>query len=116
MQINVDELTVKQIKQITGLLKGGTSSEVAHPYTIGSPYFFRLVTHFLTGRVIKVTSKEIVLTEAAWIADTGRFTQAIADGKLNEVEPYPADEEVIIGRGALIDCVKWKHELPKVQK
>lgn len=116
MQINIDELTVKQIKQITGLLKGTGQSECGHPYKVGEAYFFRLVTHYLTGRVLRVTPKEIVLKEAAWVADTGRYTQAIADGTLKEVEVYPQDEEVIIGRGALIDAVRWKHELPKAQK
>ncbi len=111
--IKIDDLTVKEIKHIQSLLKGGTES--SHPYKIGKAYFIRTVTHHLTGRLIKVTSKELVLEDAAWIADDGRFHQAIKDGVLNEIEPF-TDGEVIVGRGALIDCVEWKHPLPRVQK
>lgn len=112
--MEIDKLTIAEVKHIQSLLKGGEQSQ--HPYKLGEPYFFRLVTHYLTGRIKRVTGKEIVLTEAAWIADTGRFTQAIADGTLNEVEPFPKEEEVIIGRGALVDAVRWRHALPSGQK
>lgn len=112
--MNIDQLTVAEIKHIQSLLKGGES--VQSPFKIGEAYFFRFVTHYITGRVKCVTSKEIVLTEAAWIADTGRFMNALATGVLNEVEPFPQDEELVCGRGALVDAVRWKHELPKVQK
>ena len=67
--INIDELTIKQIKHIQSLLKAPI--EVSHPYEIGKNYFIRTVTHHLVGRLIKVTSKELVLEEASWIADDG---------------------------------------------
>ena len=112
--MNIDELTVKEIKHIQSLLKGPI--EASHPYQIGKNYFIRTVTHHLTGKLIKVTSKELVLVNAAWIADDGRFNEAIKDGKLNEVEPFPDGLEVIIGRGALIDCCEWQHLLPRSVK
>ena len=52
---------------------------------------------------------ELILEDAAWIADTGRFSDAI-----NEVEPFP-DGKVIVSRGALIDAVKI-NSLPREQK
>lgn len=109
--MNIDDLTVKEIKHIQTLLKGSGDS---HPYQIGKNYFIRTVTNYYTGKLIKVTAKELVLEDAAWIADTGRFTQAIQEGKLNEVEPFGSD--IIIGRGAIIDAAIWKFDLPKVQK
>lgn len=68
------------------------------------------------GIVKAVGDKEIVLTQASWIADTGRFHNALKEGpaKLNEVEPYTHD--VILGRGALIDATEWPHGLPREQK
>lgn len=111
--MDIDNLTVKEFKHIQSLLKSPDSS---HPYKIGKNYFIRTVTHHLTGRLIKVTPKELVLEEAAWIADDGRFHDALKTGNLNEVEPFPKDEEVIIGRGSLIDAVIWKHKLPGEQK
>lgn len=113
--MNLDELTIKEVKHIQSLLKG-SSEEHECPYKVGENYFIRTVTHFNTGRLIRVTPKELVLKDAAWIADTGRFMQAIRDGKLNEVEPYPDGEEVIVGRGAVVDAVVWKHALPREQK
>jgi hypothetical protein len=109
----MDLLTIKEIKQIRTLLNsfGGPS----HPYQVGKNYFIRTVTHHLTGQLVKITLKELVLEKAAWIADDGRFHDALKTGILNEVEPFPQDEQVIVGRGALIDAVVWKHELPSAQ-
>lgn len=112
--MNIDNLTIAEIKQINQLLKGGDAT--LSPYKINQNYFIRTVTHYLTGKLIRVTAKELVLVDAAWIADTGRFMDAIKTGKLNEVEPYPDGEELVIGRGAIIDAVKWNHDLPRVQK
>ena len=85
------------------------------PYQIGSTYFIRTVTHHFTGVLIKVFKQELVLKDAAWIADDGRFTPAVRDGSFNEVEPYP-DGEVIIGRGSLIDAYAVKFNSPRTQK
>lgn len=51
--------------------------------------FVRTVTHYYTGRVVGVSDKAILLEDAAWIADTGRFADALRTGILSEVEPYP---------------------------
>ena len=85
-------------------------------WEVGEAYFIRTVTHHYTGRLIKVTSKELVLEDAAWISDDGRFAQFVAGGEANEVEPYPDGAKVIIGRGALLDAVKWSSKLPRKQK
>ena len=66
------------------------------------------------GRLLRVTPTELVLEDAAWIADTGRFSDALKAASFNEVEPFP-DGEVIIGRGAIIDAVKIK-ETSRSQK
>lgn len=113
--MDIDNLTVREIKHIQSLLKGSGGTDGGHPYKAGKSYFIRTVTHHLTGRLVKVTPKELVLEDAAWIADDGRFHDALKTGNLNEVEPFP-DGEVIVGRGSLIDAVEWRHALPKVQK
>lgn len=76
-----------------------------HPYEIGKPYFIRTVTMIDTGIVIAVTDKEIILEEAAWIADTGRFAQALEKAEFNEVEPFP-NGRVIVNRSAIIEAVR----------
>lgn len=115
MEIEIDNLTVKQIKHIQSLLKGPGTAEIS-PYHVGKNYFIRTVTNYLTGTLVRVTSKELVLKDAAWIADTGRFMNVLRDGTTKEVEPYPDGEEVVVGRGAIIDAVTWKHSLPREQK
>lgn len=111
--LNIDELTVKQLKQIQSLLKA-PSTDSGHPYQVGQNYFIRTVTHYYTGKLERVTAKELVLSSASWIADMGRFHDALKTGKLNEVEPF--EDEVVIGRGSLIDVTRWKHALPVEQK
>ena len=39
---------------------------------------------------------------------------ALLNGTLDEVEPIVGD--VVVGRGAIVDAVEWKHDLPKAVK
>lgn len=86
----------------------------ASPYHVGDAVFVRTVTYHYTGRISAIYPGEIVLADAAWIADSGRFHAALATGTLAEVEPYPA--EVGISRGAIVDVSPWAHPLPRVAK
>jgi hypothetical protein len=88
--------------------------KILSPLTIGKSVLIRTVTHYFTGRVALVKNGEVVLTEAAWIADTGRFHNALRDGILNEVEPFPGP--VSVNRAAIIDVTAWTHKLPREQK
>ena len=80
---------------------------------IGKAYFFRTVTYHLTGRIKKFLGNMIILEDAAWIADSGRFMQAIKEGKLNEVEPVG---DCLVNLSTVVDIFPWKHTLPKDQK
>lgn len=109
--MNLDKLTLGQLKQIKYFCG---AEEEPHPYDIGKAYLIRTVTHYYTGRLIQITKNELVLEDAAWIADTGRFYQALTEGNFDEVEPYKS--KVIVGRGAIVDCVEWTNSLPRDQK
>ena len=111
--MSIDDLTIGQVKHLTTLLGGKTSGDNSH-WKIGSNYLIRTVTMIQVGRLELVTEKELVLSSAAWIADTGRFYNALRDGTLSEIEPFPND--IIVGRGSIIDATEWTHELPKEQK
>lgn len=78
------------------------------PWKIGTQYFLRTVTHAHVGTVVEVTANEIVLMDASWIADTKRFSQFVCGSPQDgiEVEPFPRNKPVIIGRGGLIDAVE----------
>ena len=87
-----------------------------HPYKIGANYFIRTVTFHYTGKLTHVFEQELVLENCAWIPDDGRFSDALKNGVFNEVEPYPATEPVMIGRGAIVDAQVFDHPLPTEQK
>ena len=108
--MEIDDLTVRELKHIQSLLKGTGET---HPYQVGKNYFIRTVTYHYTGKLTKVTSQELVLEDAAWIADDGRFMNALKEGKLNEVEPF--QDDVVIGRGSIIDATLWNFDLPRSQ-
>ena len=83
-------------------------------WDVGEIYLIRTVTMIDTGKLVMVTNQELVLEDAAWIADTGRFSDAVKKAEFNEVEPFP-DGKIIIGRGSIIDAVKIKLS-PRSQK
>lgn len=84
-------------------------------WKVGESYFIRTVSFFHTGKLVSVDEHEIVLVDAAWIADTGRFADCFKTGRFSEVEPYPDGVSLIIGRGAIVDACIWSHPLPRDQ-
>jgi len=90
-------------------------TKTAPGWKIGSAYLIRTVTMIQTGRLVAVTEHELILEDAAWIADTGRFSDALRGGGFLEVEPFP-DGEVIVGRGAVIDACAVPFSLPREKK
>ena len=86
------------------------------PYVLGENYLIRTVTMIYTGKLERVYDKELVLTQASWIAETERWADTCEKGTFKEVEPYPKDVEVIIGRGAILDMFKVNWKLPDKQK
>ena len=83
------------------------------PFEVGKAYFIRTVTYHLTGRVARIVDGFLLLDEAAWIADSGRFMDALATGKLNEVEPVG---KAIVNLSAVTDAFPWIHPLPEKQQ
>ncbi len=100
--------------ELKELLEVVSRPAATHSLRVGDAVFIRSVTHHYTGRIVAITDSDIVLEDAAWIADDGRFFDALSTGKLNEVEPYPAG--CIVCRGAILDVSSWKHALPRAQQ
>ncbi len=114
--MSLDNITIKDLKELISLFRGPTSEGQSrfNPFEIGKPYLIRTVTHIDIGVVKAVGETELILSDCSWIADTGRFYNALKDGELDEVEPY--FDDVVIGRGAIVDATIWRHDLPEVQK
>ena len=110
--MNLDDLTIGQAKEFSRMF-GNTL--VHNPYKIGKNYFIRTVTMIQIGKLVEVGPQELVLENACWVADTGRFTQALSEAVLSEVEMFPKGH-VIVGRATVIDACIWPHDLPQEQK
>lgn len=86
----------------------------AAPYQVGQCYLVRTVTNYTVGRLVYASKTELVFEDAAWVADTGRFSDALATGVLNEVEPMPGP--VVVNRQAVVDAPLWLHGVPLDRK
>lgn len=79
----------------------------------GKNVFIRTVTYHYTGRVVGGDATSLILEDAAWIADSGRFSAAMGSGNLSEVEPFPAGQVYV---SAIVDVHEWTHDLPRKVK
>jgi hypothetical protein len=110
-----EEIKVSDLVKLIDLFNGKKQNEsVVSFFEIGKCYFIRTVTMYLIGKLIKISDKELLLENASWIADTGRFHNALMTGELNEIEPFI--NPVILNRDCIIDATYWQHKLPTDQK
>lgn len=72
-------------------------------YPVGTQVMIRTVTMIYVGLLVDVTEDEFVLTKAAWIPDTGRWSEFMKTGKVNECEPYVQSKVVLVSKGAKLD-------------
>ena len=97
--------------------KKKTSRKPKNPFwNEGDAYFIRTVTSFFTGKLVCIDGPELIFTDCAWIADTGRFADAMKTGNVNEAEPFPKDQPVLVNRESIVDATLWTHQLILVQK
>lgn len=101
----------KEINSLSSESTSGKTSDDSH-WEVGKNYFIRTVTMIQCGKLEKVTDKELILSSASWIADTGRFSESLATGKFEEIEIFPSKNTVIVNRSALIDATVYNHKLP----
>ena len=106
------ELSIKELKEIIETNVRRESSNETF-LKIGEKYLFRTITMIYTGRIKAINENEIILEQAAWIADTGRFADNLKSCEFNEVEPYVND--VIIFKTSFLDVTKIA-KLPLEQK
>lgn len=104
----------KEVEKLSSQKEKVTLKKVG-VWQVGKHYVLRTVTMIDVGRLVEVTDQELVLENASWIADTGRWNEFLKSGKYSECEPFP-DGRVIVGRGALIDAMVWTHGEVRVVK
>lgn len=85
------------------------------PFEVGKTYLIRTITMIDIGRVKAVVGQFIVLTEASWIGDTGRFNECLQRNDVfNEIEPFKHD--VYLNWNTIVDATDWPFALPKTPK
>lgn len=109
--INVSDETYELIKNQLGENEKIDINEIQD--FVGKKLFIRTVTYHLIGKVEKIVGHFFVLSDASWIADSGRFMNCIKEGKLNEVEPVG---DAFVNINSITDAFPWKFDLPKNQK
>lgn len=109
--MDIENLTLKQLREISEVT---TKKQMRHPFKIGEKYFIRTATYFHLGKLKDIQGKWLILEQASWIADTGRFYDFLKDGKCNEYESFQND--VYVPLDSVIDITIWDHELFKGNK
>ena len=84
-------------------------------FELGKQYLVKTATDYFTGICVQ-EGADCLLDKAAWIADTGRFADAMRTGEFLEIEPYPDGVLVRVHAGAIISSCVWPHPLPRAQK
>lgn len=82
-------------------------------FNVGDKVFIRTVTFHHVGQVVGVEDGFVKLEDAAWVADSGRFSVAITDGTLREVEFVG---EAYVNVSTIVDAFPWVHDLPTESK
>ncbi len=112
--MNLDNLTLGEIKEISSLL-GKQNTSCTKPLTkIGDKVFIRTLTYHYIGEVVEETAEAIILDKTVWVADSGRFTEAIAEGSLNEFEIIGLITPII--KNNMVDIIPWNHDIPTQRK
>ena len=110
-QIEISDETFEKLKD--QLLADGGKEIFNYEDLVGGKYYFRTVTFHQVGEIKKIVGRFVFLKNASWVADSGRFMNAIKDGTLSEVEPVG---DAFINLDTVVDFFPWKHKLPTDQK
>ena len=109
--INISEETYEAIKDQLSVEEKTDISSLED--FVGKKLFIRTVTYHLVGKVEKIFGNFMQLSKASWVADSGRFMNAIKDGTLDEVEPVG---EAFVNINSITDAFPFNHDLPTKQK
>lgn len=113
--MNINELTIGQAKELASLFGAGGGTKRL-PISPGEKLFIMTITAHFTGLVTAVSEDEIELDEAAWIADDGRFADAMKTGEFKEVEPFQTGTKVVLNRATFLAVRRLTTDLPRSQK
>ena len=75
-------------------------------FSPGEAYFIRTATVSVHGTVVGEDAAAVYLNDAAWIVDTGRYSNFIkGEAEPTEVEPYPRTAVVRVSKQIMVEAV-----------
>lgn len=68
-------------------------------------------TFYWIGKIAKIGNSAVILDEAAWIADMGRFANALSSGPrgISEAEPVPGSGRMGVPLAHIRTYIPWPH-------
>jgi len=78
--MDLEQLTIGEARKLASLFGEASTPDAGSEYEIGQCYLIRTVTYATVGRVVRRTSTALVMNQASWVADTGRFGEALSGG------------------------------------
>jgi len=78
---------------------------------LGQKVIVRTVTHFHIGTLVAIEGQWLMLDDALWVANTGRWHQALEEGKVEEADPFPG--RVWVNAYGVIDITPWPHDVSR---
>lgn len=103
-----------EIEQIVKLVQALGCESKEGPFFVGKKYFIRTSTMAQLGRLKTISNNCLILEQASWIADTGRFHGFLKNGECSEFEGFVDD--CIVPISSIIDATEWRHALFEGQK
>jgi len=107
--IEISEETLERLKDQLGVSEYKEIN--SYEDLVGGKYFFRTVTYHSLGEVVKIVGKFAYLKNASWIADSGRFNEALKGNWTDNAEIEPVGN-MFINLDTVVDFFPWKHKLP----
>ena len=77
---------------------------------VGQCYYVRTLTDHWVGRLAEIGPHTVTLSEASWVADSGRLSVFIATGNADGMEVEPVG---IVGGLNYMSWIPWEHPLFK---
>lgn len=108
-----DQLSKEIETSLTDTVRAAVAPQL--PFEVGKNYLIRTITMVDVGRVTKIVGKFIVMDDASWIADTGRFFECLRKSDVFiEVEPF--QHPIFVNTDAIVDATPWPYQLPTEAK
>lgn len=113
-----DPVAVMAVRDLMEEGKGSNVyiEDISEVVGVGDGVLLMTDTFYWIGRVKKLGNTAVILEEAAWIADLGRFQNSMANGMsaINEAEPVPGNGVMAVMNEHIRTILPWNHSLIRI--